>query len=197
MLDIAKKAIITPITSDELHPLWHSYAGQDQCQDTYIEFDLSNGELRPHWNAEVGSGVPSAVWHNIRLLYPIAPDLTKEEINALLDAVAPLAQTLLDGSDIVWDGSRSVGIYAEAVHDQIGRLCDETRTASLGVMDASHWLYPEHVASEYSITATTTDDQLDAICVKIYDSAVGEATLLRVEEYVGYVRDQLRIAAEA
>ncbi len=66
-----------PITTNaaDLHnrfaPLYHHYPGQATHQPAYIELNPAERSLWADYNAEVGTAIPSAVWHRLIYRLPI------------------------------------------------------------------------------------------------------------------------------
>jgi hypothetical protein len=87
--------------------LLHIYPGQNGAQDCFIELDLRDGAMTANYNGEIGNAIPSTVYHGVVRRYPI-PVLQPATANALMERIAPLAQRVLDGAEIVWDGSNHV-----------------------------------------------------------------------------------------
>jgi hypothetical protein len=164
--------IQTVNAADELHR-W--YDGQTSAQPAYIELGLRDGVLLASYDAEIGNGVPPEVFHGIdrRWLIPV---LDADAANKLLHEVAPLAQRVVDGAKIVWDGNNHVGRLttgdARDADDEITALCEritedgEHADGLLQVwsMDSIGTAWD---ADEAGITAATTDAELAAIEKKL------------------------------
>jgi prevent-host-death family protein len=113
--------------------LYRRYPGQNVRQPVHIALDLETGELGAEYNPEPGShetrAVPGRVAQGHARWYPI-PCLTASAANELLHRLAPLAQTVLDGSTIEWDAIRDgvVGKMTPAAsdaHAEIQDICEE------------------------------------------------------------------------
>ena len=94
---------------DENDPYELYWAVDEREQDCMIELDLETGQLDASYNTEIGNAVPSRVWHGVVRRYPL-PCLSSQGANRAMEAIRILAQRVLDGSDVVWDGSNWVGI---------------------------------------------------------------------------------------
>lgn len=92
---------------DENDPfeLYCSYDGQEQ--DCMIELDLETGQLDASYNTEIGNAVPMHVWNGIVRRYRI-PCLSSQGANRAMEAILPLAQRVVDGAEVVWDGNNWV-----------------------------------------------------------------------------------------
>jgi hypothetical protein len=93
------------------------YPGQQQPQPVFAELDLETGELSTRYNPEIGNGVPMNVWNNRSMRFYFAGIPTVARANAAMREVAPLAQRVLDGASVVWNGSNYVGRLTDAAED--------------------------------------------------------------------------------
>ena len=89
---------------------------------TYVELDLAVGHLSIEETHRDNNGTPAAVWHG----HTVRWDVRKADAatyDALLEAIAPYAQALVDSYESVWDGSNHVGVTdapdAEAAIDAL------------------------------------------------------------------------------
>lgn len=157
---------------DELYCHYH---GQSEPQNVYVELDLDGGALYAAYNPEPGNAVPMAVWHGRTRRWRLPAILTGPGANRVLEEIAPLAQQVLDGADITWDGSNNVAVLdenahtaAEAIAAELGGIdadCDSNPDV-LPIWDAAA-ACDEDMAVDYGITATTTDDELEAIEARV------------------------------
>ncbi|MGI5451417.1 hypothetical protein ACQEVM_37795 [Streptomyces sp. CA-243310] len=159
---------VRPVAGPEALHAW--YQGQNEAQPAYVELGLGDGILLASYDAVVGPGGPASVHHGIDLRWSI-PALNQEAADELLKELAPLAQRILDGSEVEWDGNNHVGRLltedAHAAHDAITERCegikdDDSNPAVLSVwtMDTIGHAWD---ADEAGITAETTDAQLAEI----------------------------------
>lgn len=128
---------IIKISEDVQDYLHCQYPGQTSPQECYLELDLEEETLTADYDAEIGGAVPFAVWHGRRRRFPI-PALSATAVNALMEEVLPLAERIVAGSEIVWDGSNHIGqldddaVDAEAELDQIcEKAFDDPRPGDL------------------------------------------------------------------
>lgn len=159
--------------------LFHRYPRETSPQPCYVELDTrGEGKLSASYDAIIGSGVPMAVWNGVVLRWKI-PALKAEAANALLDEIAPLAERIVDGAEVVWDGNNHVGRLttedARIAYDAIERLCEMSggEGAEVSVWEASDYFEPcghghgdarlASIAREVGITARTSDARLAEI----------------------------------
>lgn len=185
------------------HPtaLFHRYPGEQQEQDCFLALDLETGRLECDWNGEIGNGVPMSVHHRRALRWTI-PTLTDVSANELMDKVAPLAQRILDGSSVEWDGNNNVGRLNADAEDADDEIRDITEGWGeepdlVHSWSAFDW-YSEgdDPAPELGLTADTTDGQLYDIEKKaeadINATAEGVVVVHDLREYLESRRNEMR-----
>lgn len=186
-------------TPDALH---HHYTGETAPQPCFLALNLEDGELAADWDGEIGNGVPESVWSGRTLRWTI-PILTTTAANDLLAEAAPIAQRVLNGAAIDWDGSNHRGTLneaAEAAHEEITALIATYDDQSLCVVewDAADFFTSDADAISYGITATSSDADLDTLAAKARNDAatcdpgVGHIVLYGVEQYFRTLRNELR-----
>lgn len=130
--------------------LYHRYPGAALPQGTYIELDLEEATLSAAYNDQIGNAIPERVYHGIVRRYTLAgPALQAWAANEIMDALLPLAERVLAGATIDWDGSNHVGrlspdaVEADVlIHAAIDEVdYDEDRVVHVG--DAAEWLRDE------------------------------------------------------
>lgn len=208
---------------DETNPttLYRHYAGELESQGCYVSLDLEDGELTADWNGEIGNSVPESVWNGRKLRWGI-PCLTSTAANKLLDELAPIAQRILDGATIEWDGNNNVGqlteaaqVAAEELAEACAAACEDGRYARIAEYEAADW-YSE--GEPPAVTAAMTDDELDALAEQLQADDAGTDTdqtftdnpgdyvvLTGLDDYLANLRatarevaeDELQEAAEA
>ncbi|MFV8133225.1 hypothetical protein [Streptomyces syringium] len=199
-----KVRVIACTAADALHC---RYAGESQAQPAYVELGLKDGVLLASYDSEVGGAVPSEVYHGIDLRWPV-PVLGGTAATRLLERLEPLAQRILDDSEITWNGSNRVGVLGEdgqAAAEEIEALCE----AEFEDGDANPDLLPVWSvdtlgdlwdADEAGIGACTTDEELDVITARLLEEfrqGMGQpdAVIDGLGEYLRSLRDDL--AADA
>ena len=190
--------------------LYRRYDNEFQAQPAYIELDLRNGTLLADWDAEVGNAVPAAVHHGFERRYPI-PVLTGDAANRTMTELAPLAERIVADWQEEWDGNNSVAVLGpdaraaeEEIREKLG--CD----LSYGTIDAdTQGFDPSDLvaqwdidgatngaeATEYGITADTSDERLDEIEAEITKdlASVSDSNVAVVHglgDYLRQVRDE-------
>jgi hypothetical protein len=185
---------IHPLDGDQLHPLYHHYQHEVQAQPVQVELDLRDGSLIADWDAEVGNGVSEAVWDGLIRRYDISPQLTRDEINALLVEVAPIAQRILDGTEITSDGLRerpALSASAQDAEAEMGSGCQSFVTSSMGVYDARDWFECVSLQQNGSL-ATMTDAALAALAEEYRLEGLADgATVLGIEAYLREIQEEI------
>jgi hypothetical protein len=161
--------------------LYRHYDGQSEPQPAYIALDLEDGTMWADYNAEIGNAVPESVRHGRVRRYGI-PLLTADAANRVMAALLPLAERIVAGADIDWNGHNMASIFngdATAAEDELERLLGigmDERGGGPQVFDPAGdtitvWDIDGAVngqeAEEYGITADTSDERLDEIEQKI------------------------------
>ncbi|MER8237027.1 hypothetical protein [Streptomyces sp. NPDC094049] len=193
----------------ETDELYRWYEGESGPQRAYVELSLTDGALLASCNGFIGKNrKPETVVHGIDRQWTI-PVLTAQAANSFLDDLAPLAQRLLDGSAVEWDGKNHVGRVltedAQEADAEITRRCEalsealsEDGGAADDLMDA--WsidtIGDTWSAEEAGITATTTDAELDETARRLLDEfrkGVGQpyAVIHGLDQHLRGLRDAL------
>lgn len=156
---------------DEADPfeLYCSYDGQEQ--DCMIELDLETGQLDASYNPEIGNAVPSRVWHGVVRRYPL-PCLSSQGANRAMEAILPLAQRVLDGAEVVWDGSNWVSKLnedAEKAEYEIERMLEPGNFSDsdfIAVWDASEFFgwHGENLPDSVTFSGEETEKELMDLC---------------------------------
>lgn len=165
------KKTVTIKRCDEADPfeLYCSYDGQEQ--DCMIELDLESGVLDASYNPEIGNAVPSRVWHGVVRRYPI-PCLSSQGANRAMEAILPLAQRVLDGSEVEWDGNNWVSILnddADTAEWEIQKeLSPENFSDSdfIAVWEASEFFgwHGENLPDSVTFSGEETEKELRNLC---------------------------------
>ncbi len=191
--------------------LYRHYDGQSEAQSCYIELDLREQTLLASYNAEIGNAIPFSVHYGLERRYSI-PVLTADAANRVMKELAPLADRILADWEEHWDGNNTVARIGEDAD-----AAEETILDSLGInlgygdLDADTQGFAEadlvaqwdldgavngDEASEYDITADTTDDRLAEIAAEITQgladiSDSGVAVVHGLDAHLAGVRDEL------
>jgi hypothetical protein len=195
---------IRPASGTELY---HRYPQQTTPQPCHVELGLARGTLTAAHDPVVGSGAPEAVYLGHVRRFTI-PALRADAANALLERIAPLAERAQAGYSTRWDGRANVAAFsadALAALDAIDMMCADTfaaRADGLVAVQAEDWFRVmsstcELRAREFSITAATTDDELEGVAAKERASATaGHVDIIDgLDDYLRMLRDAARQAA--
>lgn len=196
---------ITPVTEPD--ELYCHYSGQFQTQQAILSLDLESGEMTCSYNAEIGTGIPASVYHQ-RTIWLDIPTLTADAANQLMDDVEPLAQRIVDGAEIEWDGNNHVGSLnedAQAALDEMAAACAEENfdaTSTVNEFAAADWyidLADESIA-RLGLTADSTDVELEQMAdaeqkeARTADSNSGYTVLVGAVDWLHDRREELRDA---
>lgn len=174
------------------------YQDELYAQSCHVELDLRDGELSAGYDPEIGNAVPSSVWHGTVRRWGI-PCLTAEAVNTLMRDIAPLAQRVLDGATVEWDGNNNVGVLiedaGEAEQEILNLLNDPGDLDRVHEQEASDW-WAEGDLPE-GLTAETTDDELTAIVEREErDVATSQSqaytVLLNADKFLAARRQEMR-----
>lgn len=95
--------------TEETAPLYCKYQGQFNPQPAYVTLNLENGHVDADYSGEIGNAVTMDVWHNRTLRWSINSQLSGSQVQEILEDILPTLQTILDGSEIEWNGNNWVG----------------------------------------------------------------------------------------
>jgi hypothetical protein len=162
----------TPVQVDLLDTdipdaLYCQYKGQIGAQGTFLFLDLEDGQFTADYEAEIGGAWPANVYHGraIRFPFPIVP--TAAAANDILNEAAPIAQRILDGAEIEWDGNNMVGRLnedADQAAEELNALAEGWEGPTVEVYDAGDWFSE---GDKPAVTASTTEDELNAIAEEV------------------------------
>jgi len=196
-----------------------TYPGQTNSQPVYIELNCKHETLTADYNTEIGNAVPFDVYHGHVQRFSI-PLLKTDDLNALLDEIAPLAERVIDGYESVWNGNNHVARFsddARAALEEIEELCDvdADETNTVQVWDIGNWLdgttyYKSErdgqgtqckwnsvisvVVRDFGvINPETTDEELSEIESLIEaDAETNDVVVEDIESWLTELRDQCR-----
>lgn len=156
---------------DEEAPLYMHYSGQINPQSAYLEI-AQDGSIDAAYDAEIGNGVPANVWHGQRRRLPIPNELSKMGVLDLIEDHCADLQTLIAGMDDNWDGSNWIGTLTEtasAAYDRLDALneIDIEDYCHIEVADANDVDTRDLLGDDETITAETTDDEIEAMAERI------------------------------
>lgn len=101
--------------------LYFKYGGQYFPQPAYIEVDFRTQEIIADYSGEIGNGVPSDVFHNIRSRFYIDSSLSSESINEIMMSKSVISQfcRIFKNGEIRWDGSNNAFILNDDAPEDI------------------------------------------------------------------------------
>ena len=192
---------IIPLKSDELHPLYCRYDGQQNPQNAFVQLDTREGTLSADYTGEI-DGIPFGEYYGYLRRYDVSQHLNAEEIQKLLRYLAPIAQRVLDGVTEHTDQNMNPDIRlseaAEKAEEEIEKECEMWTEYSVatsydqGVWPADHY-YNSISHAEIGLTPQTTDAQLDKIIEEEIDTARCDGvTIDGVEKYLTDELETLR-----
>ena len=196
------RVTITPLDENTPDALHCHYQNELQGQPCHIALDLEDGQMWADYNAEIGSGIPASVYHGRTRWWGI-PCLTAAAANQLMADLKPLAERVLAGSEVEWDGNNNVGILnddASAAEQEIYALLEgisEVDYDRIYEYDAADWFTNAGEEAPAGLTAATADRELSEMAAELEDEAKtlhdnGYTVLLGVEEYLATKREEMR-----
>lgn len=98
---------LDPADKTALHCHYPSQTSQQPCE---LRIDLENETLSVDYNPEIGQprAMTMSAWCRRTIVFEI-PCLTTTVANHLLDEAGPIAQRMVDGATIEWNGNNRVG----------------------------------------------------------------------------------------
>lgn len=151
------------------YSLYQHYRGQTSPQPCHVRLNCDDAIITAEYNGIIGSGVPIHVFNMRHLCWPI-PCLTADAANALLDELAPLADKVVDGYDLVYDGHNHIGkfdgeamVAREAIHLlTTGRDFNDAQL--IEAWDAAdYYRVVGNVDTQRKLLGITTDCDIDAV----------------------------------
>jgi len=187
---------------NEISELYCHYSSQTSPQPCYVYLDCKNETLGANYNAEIGNAVPFSVWHGHTIRFEI-PTLLASIANKLLDEIHPIAERVISGYTLVWDGNNFVAQFNEDATEaieEIEKLCyvnywDESDCVV--ACKAEDWASSGgtflSIAKDLKITADSIDEEIDR-AVKLLEFQASEAgihVLEGTENYIRSIREEL------
>ena len=179
---------------DESQPtaLLRVYQGQSNAQQAFIALDLEDGQLYADYNAEIGNSVPMSVGHG-RTIRWYVPALQANVMNRILREITPLAQQVLDGSEVERDGNNvgTLNDTAQDALDEIGRLLGERGTPPIlydEFSDAVFWSAAEDwfIDEDDELGEAVYERGVDAVMAECQGTGTCEASpyITNLQEYL-------------
>jgi hypothetical protein len=197
---------ITILQLEEKTDLFCFYPRESSPQTCFLKLDIRNGELTADYDPEIGvNHCTRAEQDRLILTWPI-PCLTKEAGNQLLQETAPLANEILAGADIEWNGQNHVGTFTEAaaaaietVHGLIKPYQDSEEILSL--VEVGDWYVdgPEAALRCEGLGAGSSDAEIRRAATDVEAEALGLNLVIDGDEVAAFLisaRDELRAELE-
>lgn len=186
-----------------LHDIYHWYSREPAPQPAFIELDLRSGELSADYDAEVSRAVPESVFHHRVLRFTI-PLLPPDAVNELLDEASPVAQRILNGAVVGWNGNNEVGTLdqdAQEAEQELNDLCEAMAgdPRCLGAVPAKDWIEPDAALALLHPNQDASTDRkfgltpanIERIARETEESALHEGTIIEgTAEYLTQVYRQ-------
>lgn len=183
---------IDPADKTALHCHYPNQTNQQPCE---LRIDLQNGILSVGYNPEIGHprAMTMSAWCRRTIVFEI-PCLTTVVANRLLDDAGPLAQRMIDNSEIEWDGNNRVGklgIDAQAAQEELADLIATYQDAdTLSTGNVLDWFCdgPEDALRWEELGFDSTDDDLYVAGERIASEALEQNTVIDPDDIVKYLR---------
>ena len=178
--------------------LYLHYDGQSSPQRVYLWLD-EDGKAGWDVDGEIGSSIPSYVYHGLTLRWYIRGCPTLDAIESIMEEVLPLLDQVHAGHDVEWDGSNTSGRLipvAQAASDQIEQILAADDGDRYCEVDAAEWC--QEISSEVKNTIRAGKDNAqisDAYFLNtLQDGDDCEYRITDVEEWIEGLRRE--VAAE-
>jgi hypothetical protein len=145
-------------------PVYCRYGMQRQAQPAYITLDLEDGECTAWYNGEIGSS-PARHWHGIVLTFSIPATTTSDEIESIIEKYKDKFQTILNDSEVEWNGSNRVGVLGENAKSIVESLHDLGHESEACIIEDSGDLenfFGEEALIKDGETLTEYESRLDS-----------------------------------
>lgn len=205
------------IVVPERNAMYCHYPRQSAAQDSYIELSPESRTLCASYDGEIGNAVPAGVYHGRDRRYGCVT-LSDDAALELMREIAPLAERVCDGFEVVWNGNNNVGKLNDEARDAedeiIARLDNLDDDDALQVWGADEWLgATTYRLDEYgnsvritkmpttsivvddvgTITANTTDRDIYNMVMIINEMADSEGIVLdhpTAQKYLESLREE-------
>jgi len=196
------------IVTDDIRVLDANANGRTPYDTLVLDID-EDGKVSLWINTVYGSndGIPFSVWHGRTRRYTLGRGRGVVALDWLRDqlsdggSLATLIDRVIAGHSVEWDGSNMRGHLtddASEAEDEIERWIEQNSIfADLwSVWDEDDWIADE---ARRTITAGTTDEQIDAYLVEVRAAAASECVVLTgdARDWLIEMRDEKRAEAAA
>lgn len=146
-------------------PVYAQYGGQCMPQPAYLELDIRDGKLTADYSGEVGNAVPSSVWHDLVLRFKLMPETTADQIEKIINENAEMLQKILDGAEVVWNGSNWVGQFTDEAQDVIDSINQQDLfvcEAEGGMIELAEWIEDKPFPTDGQTLEQFAEDIIDS-----------------------------------
>jgi hypothetical protein len=98
------------------------YPGQIFPQETFIYLDCDDEVLGAAYNPEIGNAVPEAAWRGSQIRFDIPVDVGMKRVNKLLKALVPVAERIISGYELKWNGNNHIASYTDEADDAVSEM---------------------------------------------------------------------------
>ena len=190
----AKSVTVIEVTE----PPYCQYNGQYEAQDVYIEIDPDGKTVSMDYDPEIGGGVPEDVYHKIIMRYYLPRDTvpTVSSANDILSNLLPLAERVVAGHSIEWNGINHVGVLDDDAQMASECIRDTIDNYSWHIQDV--WGIEQCSTAATWISAETTDEEIDEIVRDWENLAKEEGAILDYdfENWLHSIRNEYLEEAE-
>jgi len=162
-----------------------NYSGQHPRQmPIHLFVDFENEEITVDSREYAISGTPMSEWHGLVWSLPAPYTVDATKLAAFVDSeLLPVIQKLSKKFESVWDGSNFVASFGGLESDEVVSarrelervIEDNCPIHDGGFWEIGEWLYD---GAQQNITASTTDDELDAFCKEALAEAESQCVVL-------------------
>ena len=177
-------------------PLYCHYSSQLEPQRAFITLDGRDGTYAADYDAEIGGGVPSSLWHGVICRIPAPALLLESYVEQYIDDVKRITEPARAGYEVIWNGNNHVGSWPHWTDDTDASLeiiyaryaSDESCCAS--EYDVSDYLEPGR-AEIAPLVAYMTDEEIQEKAAEFEHEAASSNVVLYgdVASYLRTLRD--------
>ncbi len=186
---------IRKVESDDPSVFFFRWRDRTNPQPVFLLLDLEDGELAIETAKALNDGEPSRAFNGVLRRWRLGGVPTVDQANRLMEKVTPLAQKMLDGSEVKFrDGEWKGSLLTEEAGDaetQIWQLCEELEAGVIEVEPRKFFK-----GKRLGIKTETTDDQINEIAQRLGEVHQGEHgevyVTIGVESYLQDKRDSKR-----
>lgn len=188
------KVTVRKIESEDQAELFLRYRSEFFAQPVHLYVDLETGEISTETWGEIGGGTTFNVVHGVTPRWRWNGTPTVAQANEAMEAIAPLAQKMIDGVEVEFKDGNWVGTLitdeARDAEEKIGEVLGDMEGLVTEV-DAD-WFFQD--TTDLDLSAETTDEEIEEIVANAdYHGDDGELyVVLGAEAYLQGLRDDLK-----